>query len=331
MFDPALPSAGVVTRGHQGRNPGSDRTATAGCVASPPRAAPVAARASPACPPRPGRSGRSPGCGDAGCSPWPARTPAVVEVGRAGERAAGQERGLQLVMEPLDQAFDLRIGRPTHDHLRRQRAAKRLAVHHRRHRPPHIPRRTLTGQRRPHRVPRDPQHPRDLRDRHALRPAQPPDSAQSSTPNTCFLPDPTPARVSGKLVNFQLPRPAQYSLAVDTTNQVVPRSCRSRCWPPPAARCGSPGRDDIRVSGRRTSGRSTPPAGAGPLCRRACPTMPAGQAARLPVLLRDEHPPHRAESVALTTHRVGAAFNPPQGHAVHGFLCDPGVIAPWLA
>jgi hypothetical protein len=41
-------------------------------------------------------------------------------------------------------------------------------------------------------------------------------SAQSSTPNTRFLPGSTPARVSGKLVNFQLPRPGQYWPAVDT-------------------------------------------------------------------------------------------------------------------
>jgi len=41
-------------------------------------------------------------------------------------------------------------------------------------------------------------------------------SAQSSTPNTRFLPGSTPARVSGKLVNFRLPRPGQYWAAVDS-------------------------------------------------------------------------------------------------------------------
>ena len=41
-------------------------------------------------------------------------------------------------------------------------------------------------------------------------------SAQSSTSNTRFLPCSVGARVSGKLVNFQLPRADQYSVAVDT-------------------------------------------------------------------------------------------------------------------
>ena len=41
-------------------------------------------------------------------------------------------------------------------------------------------------------------------------------SAQSSTLSTCFLPDSAPARVSGKLVNFRLPRCGQYSVAADT-------------------------------------------------------------------------------------------------------------------
>ena len=40
-------------------------------------------------------------------------------------------------------------------------------------------------------------------------------SAQSSTPNTRFLPGSVQARVSRKLVNFQLPCRGQYSLAVD--------------------------------------------------------------------------------------------------------------------
>jgi hypothetical protein len=40
-------------------------------------------------------------------------------------------------------------------------------------------------------------------------------SAQSSTPNTYFLPNSVRARVSGKLVNFQLPRGGQYWAAVD--------------------------------------------------------------------------------------------------------------------
>jgi len=44
-------------------------------------------------------------------------------------------------------------------------------------------------------------------------------SAQSSTPNTRFLPCSVQARVSGKLVNFQLPRADQYSVAVDSHSQ----------------------------------------------------------------------------------------------------------------
>jgi hypothetical protein len=40
-------------------------------------------------------------------------------------------------------------------------------------------------------------------------------SAQSSTPNTCFLPRSTEHRLQGKLVKFRLPRAGQFSLAVD--------------------------------------------------------------------------------------------------------------------
>src|SRR5215217_7727461 len=50
--------------------------------------------------------------------------------------------------------------------------------------------------------------PSDLRSRRI--------SAQSSTISTCFLPGSTPARVTGKLVNFQLPHRGQYSVAVDS-------------------------------------------------------------------------------------------------------------------
>jgi len=50
--------------------------------------------------------------------------------------------------------------------------------------------------------------PSDLRSRRI--------SAQSSTISTCFLPGSTSARVTGKLVNFQLPHRGQYSVAVDT-------------------------------------------------------------------------------------------------------------------
>jgi hypothetical protein len=48
-------------------------------------------------------------------------------------------------------------------------------------------------------------------------------SAQSSTPNTRFLPSSVQTRVSGKLVNIQLPRGGQYWAAVDR---------------PPGLRCG---------------------------------------------------------------------------------------------
>jgi hypothetical protein len=40
-------------------------------------------------------------------------------------------------------------------------------------------------------------------------------SAQSSTPNTRFLPARYRARLSAKLVNIGLPRPVQFSVAVD--------------------------------------------------------------------------------------------------------------------
>jgi hypothetical protein len=55
--------------------------------------------------------------------------------------------------------------------------------------------------------------PSDLRSRRI--------SAQSSTISTCFLPGSTPARVTGKLVNSQLPHRGQYSVAVD---KIPPRA-----------------------------------------------------------------------------------------------------------
>ena len=64
-------------------------------------------------------------------------------------------------------------------HVRRHRqqpADRRLERVHRRTRPlPHIPRRRLGPQRRPHRVPGDPQMPDDRLDGHPLGPMQPPD------------------------------------------------------------------------------------------------------------------------------------------------------------
>ena len=60
-------------------------------------------------------------------------------------------------------------------------------------------RRPLTSQRRLHRVPRDPQHPRDLRDRHALSPPQPADLSPVLHVQHCFLPGST-QQGSGKLV-----------------------------------------------------------------------------------------------------------------------------------
>jgi hypothetical protein len=46
-------------------------------------------------------------------------------------------------------------------------------------------------------------------------------SAQSSTLNTHFLPDSVRARVTRKVVNIRLPRPGQFSPAVDTPRGVV--------------------------------------------------------------------------------------------------------------
>ena len=51
-----------------------------------------------------------------------------VEVGRAGEAAAGQERALQVVVGALDQALGFRVAGLQHQHLRPQRAAERLAL-----------------------------------------------------------------------------------------------------------------------------------------------------------------------------------------------------------
>jgi hypothetical protein len=41
-------------------------------------------------------------------------------------------------------------------------------------------------------------------------------SAQSSTTNTRFLPARARAKLTAKLVNFQMPRPVHFSRAVDT-------------------------------------------------------------------------------------------------------------------
>jgi hypothetical protein len=46
-------------------------------------------------------------------------------------------------------------------------------------------------------------------------------SAHSSTPNTPFLPGSIQARVSGKLLNFQLPRSGQYWAAVDNASPLL--------------------------------------------------------------------------------------------------------------
>ena len=51
-----------------------------------------------------------------------------VEVRRAGERPAGQERAFQVVMGPLDQPLGLRVGGLADHHLGPQRAAERLAL-----------------------------------------------------------------------------------------------------------------------------------------------------------------------------------------------------------
>ena len=79
-----------------------------------------------------------------------------------------------------------------------------------------ILRRASRGQHRFHRVPRNPQYPRDLRNRQLLRPAQPPDlcpvlHAQHSLPPWLAQP-----RLSRKLVKIELPRSGQYSIAADT-------------------------------------------------------------------------------------------------------------------
>ena len=48
------------------------------------------------------------------------------------------------------------------------------------------------------------------------------------------------------------------------------------------------------------------------------------QRARLPVLLRDVHPPDGPEPVALVAHRIDDPADLPHGHAVCGFLRGPG-------
>ena len=88
-------------------------------------------------------------------------------------------------------------------------------ISHRPRWPTLILRRASRGQRRLHRVPRNPQYPCDLRNRQLLRPAHPPDlcpvlHAQHSLPP--WLVQPT---LSRKLAKIELPRSGQYSVAVD--------------------------------------------------------------------------------------------------------------------
>ena len=88
-------------------------------------------------------------------------------------------------------------------------------ISHRPHPLALILRRAVGGQRRLHRVACHPHHPRHLRNRQLLRPAQPPDLAQSSTLNTRFLPWLTRTQGLWGWSN-QLPRSGRYSVAADT-------------------------------------------------------------------------------------------------------------------
>ena len=116
-------------------------------------------------------------------------------IGRARRRIRRQVHRSQLP-HPLTECSDrIRPADPLGDHRRRHPRIGRQQlpnpglglISHRTRRCPLILRRTIRGQRRLHRVPRNPQHPRDLRNR------QPSDrrnrriSAQSSTLNTRFL------------------------------------------------------------------------------------------------------------------------------------------------
>jgi hypothetical protein len=138
----------------------------------------------------------------------------------------------QLRDPPAESPDRIRPPDPPRDHRRRHRRIRLQQLpdprlERIRHRPnwrPLVFRRPVTGQRHLHRVPRDTHHTRDLRDRHALRPAKPADLSP-------VLPGSTPARVSGKLVNFRLPRSDQYSLAADSrsanrTEEIMDRALR---------------------------------------------------------------------------------------------------------
>ena len=104
-----------------------------------------------------------------------------------------------------------------------------IRIKDRPHRPPLIPRRAVAGQRRLHRIPRDPQQPRDLRDRHTLRHTQPPDlrpllHAQHWVPPRLA----SSQGLSGKLVNFSCR--ALVSIQLPPTSDRVLRAgtCPSR-------------------------------------------------------------------------------------------------------
>ena len=102
---------------------------------------------------------------------------------RARRRIRRQIHRPQLAHPLTERADRIRPPDPVGDHRgrhprigRQQLPDPRLGlISHRASRSTLILRRTIRGQRRLHRVPRNPQHPRDLRNRQPLRPAQPPD------------------------------------------------------------------------------------------------------------------------------------------------------------
>jgi hypothetical protein len=95
-------------------------------------------------------------------------------------------------------------------------------VHQPRLRRPLVLRRAVRSQRRPHRVPRDPQPPGHLADRHTLSPVPPSDLRP-------VLHTDHPPR-SSRVVSFHPSAPAQFSSVVDRPGPTI---TIHRCWSPP--------------------------------------------------------------------------------------------------
>ena len=178
---PAAPHPARSISCHQPANKSSalPRSGSAPPTASASTPSPSSAPAA-ASPCGPDRTRPAPDIGGNQKSHW-AISPATYAVRDAG--SGGRYTGRNSATRSRQRPDRPRPADPLGDHRRRHRRHTPAAtpgsaarpIHHRPRRPALIPRRPPDAQRRPHRVPRHAKHPRDLLDRHPLRPMQTPD------------------------------------------------------------------------------------------------------------------------------------------------------------